>query len=417
MLKSDMPTLSSLLTPRSLGEFFDEFWPDKSTYFLVDGDPARLPKFLQAKELQNIESLTRSNKGGAWISNGTKSSYMMPIDTRAAAMAYKMGLTVYLDDVTSSAPGAKSFAMQIEAELGLPSNSIRATAWASPTESGAACHYDGADVISIQLRGTKTFELAPMEGLANPIGRPYSPGASQVVDEIYPQMANGFPTWEDVSFQSFEMAPGSVLIYPRGTWHRTHAHADSLSLSFMLDPPSAADCILRQIRDVMLQDPKWRKPLYGAWSRGARSEAALHEVEVLLAQIPDIARVIAPRDVTLAAMPEAQRLASIDGKSRFQRVPNTAISPGILAGEPVKVGIVRRREGGTEKVLATLTVPRSGLDVLNWIVGQDAPFRADDLSARFPDIPFDGLKQLLEACPNGGLLKMLWFPALQDRTS
>ena len=57
MLKSDMPTLSSLLTPRSLGEFFDEFWPDKSSYFLVDGDPARLPKFLQTKELQNIEIL------------------------------------------------------------------------------------------------------------------------------------------------------------------------------------------------------------------------------------------------------------------------------------------------------------------------------------------------------------------------
>jgi hypothetical protein len=185
----------------------------------------------------------------------------------------------------------------------------------------------------------------------------------------------------------------------------------------MLDPPSAADCILGQIRNVMLQDPKWRKPLYGAWSRGAGSEAALHEIEALLAQIPDIARVIAPRDVTLAAMPEAQRLASIDGKSRFQRVPNTAISPGALAGEQVKVGIVRHREGATEKVLATLTVPHSGLDVLNWIVRQDAPFRIDELSARFPDIPFDGLKQLLEACANGGLLKMLWFPALQDRTS
>jgi hypothetical protein len=416
MLNSDMPTLSSLLTPRSLSEFF-EFWPDKSSYFLVDGDPARLPKFLQAKELQNIEILARANTGGAWISNGAKCSYMMPIDTRAAAMAYKMGLTVYLDDVTSTASGVKKFAMQIEAELGLPANSIRATAWASPTENGAACHYDGADVISIQLRGTKTFELAPMKELANPIGRPYSPGATQVVDEIYPQMANGFPSWEDASFVSLEMAPGSVLIYPRGTWHRTHAHGDSLSLSFMLDPPSAVDCILRQVRDVMLQDPKWRKPLYGAWSRGAGSEAALGEIEALLAQIPDIARVIAPRDVTLAAMPEAQRLASIEGNSRFQRVPNTAISTGTLAGEQVKVGIVRRREGGNEKMQATLTVPHSGLDVLNWIVGQDAPFRADDLSARFPEIPFDGLKQLLEACANGGLLKMLWFPALQERTS
>ena len=130
MLNSDLPTLSSLLKPRSLGEFFD-FWPDKSTYFLVNGDPARLPQFLHTKELHNIETLAHSNTGGAWISNGAKSSYMMPIDTRAAAMAYKMGLTIYLDDITSTAPGAKSFVMQLEAELGLPANSIRATAWAS----------------------------------------------------------------------------------------------------------------------------------------------------------------------------------------------------------------------------------------------------------------------------------------------
>ena len=413
MLDSDMPALSALLKPRSLDEFFGEFWPDKSIYFLAEGDPARLPEFLQAEEVQKIETMARASTGGAWVSNAAKSSQMMRIDTRAADMAYKMGLTIYLDNVAAALPGATSFARQIEAELGLTPNSVRVTAWASPTESGAACHYDVNDVISIQLRGTKRFELAPMDGLANPTGMQYSLGA-KLADETYPQMGNGFPSWQDATFESLEMVPGSVLIFRSGTWHRTHASSDSLSLSFVIETPSAADCILRQLRDVMLQDPRWRKPLDGAWGRGAQCEAAFQEAETLLGQIPELARAIAPRDVALAYMPEERRLESIDGSSRFQRVPNATISPRNLPGDEVEVGIVWSYEDGSQQERATVTVPRSGLGLLNWIATQDAPFDVDGLAARFPDIPIEGLRQLLGACAKLGLVKMLWFPALGE---
>ena len=411
-----MPALGALLAPRSIDEFFDEFWPDKSTYFLAEGDPTRLPEFLRTEELHNIEAMARANKSGAWVSNAAKSAHMMRIDTGAALYAYKMGLTVYLDDVTAGLRGARSFCRQIETELGLTPDSVRATAWASPTESGATCHYDTDDIISVQLRGTKRFELAPVAGLANPTGRQYSAG-TRLVDETYPQMVDGFPTSQDAIFECLEMAPGSVLFFQRGTWHRTHADADSLSISFVLEPPSAAECILRQLRDVMLQDPRWRKPLYGAWGRGAQSEAALGEIGALLAQVPEIAGVIAPRDVALAFMSDEQRLASIDGDSRFQRIPNATISVGTLPADPVEVGIDWRHEDGSEERQATMTVPPLGLDVLNWIATQDAPFRTDALAARFPGIPFGGLTRLLETCAKVGLVKMLWFPELGDRIS
>ena len=115
-------------------------------------------------------------------------------------------------------------------------------------------------------------------------------------------------------------------------------------------------------------------------------------------------------------MPEKQRLASIDGKSRFQRIPNATISARKLPGDEVEVGIVWSHEDGSEQERATLTVPRSGLGVLNWIATQDAPFDADGLAARFPGIPVDGLRQMLGACAKLGLVKMLWFPAIRDRT-
>ena len=50
---------------------------------------------------------------------------------------------------------------------------------------------------------------------------------------------------------------------------------------------------------------------------------------------------------------------------------------------------------------------------MDWIVAQDAPFRADGLAARFPDIAFDGLRRLLESCARGGLVRLLWFPAFR----
>ncbi len=84
MLDSDMPALGALLAPRSIDEFFDQFWPDKSTYFLAAGDPARLPEFLRTEELHNIEAIARANKGGVWVSNAAKSGHMMRVDKRAA---------------------------------------------------------------------------------------------------------------------------------------------------------------------------------------------------------------------------------------------------------------------------------------------------------------------------------------------
>lgn len=409
-----MPALGALLAPRPLDDFFEAFWPDKAPWFLAEGDPARLPAFLRSAELESIERLARVNKGPAWASNGAKSSYMMPIDKRAAESAYKMGLTLYLENVTGDIPGAREFLRQLESDLGLVPNSIRVTAWASPSESGAACHYDTSDVISIQLRGTKRFELAPMQGLANPVGRPYSPGATHVADEVFPQMGDGFPEWADAAFEELEMTPGSVLMFRRGTWHRTHAGSDSLAVSLIIEPPLAADCVLRALRAVMLQDPRWRRPVYGAWGGGEGRSSAHREIAALLERLPQVARAVTPRDVALATMPEEQRLAAIDGESRFQRIPHATVTCKAEDGAQAEVGLVWMGEDGTEEERASLTVPRAGLEVMRWIAAQDAPFRADDVAARFPEVPFKGLRQMLEVSARCGLVKLLWFPDCRD---
>ena len=51
------------------------------------------------------------------------------------------------------------------------------------------------------------------------------------------------------------------------------------------------------------------------------------------------------------------------------------------------------------------------MPVLSWLIERDAAFGAEELAAAFPDIPFDGLRKLLQSCAKGGLLRLLWFPA------
>jgi hypothetical protein len=134
----------------------------------------------------------------------------------------------------------------------------------------------------------------------------------------------------------------------------------------------------------------------------------------LLAELPELARVITPEHVALAMLPEDRRLEKIDRASRFQRIPDVTVTTAPAPGEGTAPGvrIVRRPEDGSEETLATLKIPREALDILAWLSEREAAFGADELAAAFPDIPFEGLKKLLASCAKGGLLRLLWFPAI-----
>ena len=401
--------LAALLHDRTTEEFFHDFWPDKALYFHAKGGLEGLPGFLQDEDKLEIAALAAWGKGRAWVSNAAKASHQMRIDRRAADYAYRMGLTVYLDDVMPALPGAAEFCRRLEFDLGLPEGAIRLTAWCSPVACGAACHYDNDDVISVQIRGTKRFEITPVAGLAHPVGRPYS-GGSRLVDDTYPQMVDGFPEMDESTFQSVEMTPGSVLAFQRGCWHRTFADSDSLSLSFVVEAPPAVDCVLAQLRDVLSQDPKWRRPLYGAWGspeQRAEAEAALAD---LLADLPEKSAAIAPGHVIAGRQTDEQRLAEIGPDTRFQRLPDASVIEGEGDSKQVDANILWRLEDGTLELQATLSAPKLGMDAMIWIAAQDAPFTMADVAAQFPAIPEAGLKRLLASCAMHRLIKPLWYP-------
>lgn len=59
-------------------------------------------------------------------------------------------------------------------------------------------------------------------------------------------------------------------------------------------------------------------------------------------------------------------------------------------------------------------MPRQYLQVNSWLAEQDTPFDMHTVESRFPAIPFDEHKHLLQICAKGGLLKRLWLPSIDS---
>jgi hypothetical protein len=416
MAAVERPALSALVSPGSLAEF-DKHWPDK--IFVTQGEPARLPEFLHGRELSSIGALASVYRGRLAFCSGAKTSYLVPGDPSYAQKLFQMGMTLYFDDVAPYVRGAQAFLEQLESDLGIAAGSTRMTVWASPREDGAACHYDANDIISIQLHGTKCFELAPVREISVPYGMQYSPG-TMPFDDLYTQTGNGFPDWQGVEFDATEMKPGSVLFFPRGTWHRTSVNQDSLAVAIVIEPPPAINCLLDELRLVLLQDPRWRKPLYGAWGNGSQREQALAHAEQLLRELPQAMGILSPQDLILPTLTEEQRLELIDERTRFQRVPNTSVSAEPAHGDKDELQWMRINftdEHGMQHTLASVEAPRQYTDIVAWLVEQDTPFSVQTLQARFPATPFAELKRLLQVCVRGRLLKLLWFPAIDTKSA
>lgn len=406
--------LKALLGADVLDEFLRDYWPDH--IFVARGDSKRLPAALLDPELNHFDALSRRYKGVVSFFGDGRSGHMVPVEGIDAAAPYRCGLSVYLTDVSPYFPDIEAMVRRLEFELGINESCARAGVFASPTNGGISCHYDSVDVFSIQLRGTKKFDLAPVTELRHPWGFQYITG-SRPIDDLYAQATEGFPNWETAEFQTVVMEPGSVLYMPRGTWHRTEAEADSIAVSIGMEPPSAAECVLEQLRLLLLQDPAWRKPLYGAWGVGSMRDAAVDRARELIRELPELAPALDPEYLASPKMPEKRRIAEMSSQSRVQRAPNTALilgpPPADSTEEDSLLARIEVSDRSTKQIMSEIEMPSRCEPILRWIDAQPGAFQVSELAARFSELTEDQHLQLVQTLTGAGLLKVLWFPKLQ----
>jgi ribosomal protein L16 Arg81 hydroxylase len=416
MANADDSMLAALIAPHSAREFLRDYWPDKP--FAAHGEPVRLPAFLRAPELESVETLSRVYRGNLRFTSGRRYQKMLAIDQVHAASLYRMGLTVQFEDISPCIAATSADLRRLEAELGVATGAARASVFSSPLADGLSVHFDAQDLFSIQLKGTKRFRIAPVRELPFPCGTQFVPD-TEPFDLLYPQVAGGFPDAAAAEYTTVDMKPGSVLYLPRGTWHETESGGDSLSVSIGLYLPSAADCVLEQLQLLLLQDPDWRRPLYGGWGDRAGRDAVATRLSRLIAKLPGACADLRGEDMLANLLPPEQRLADIAPGSRFQKTPHSRLEtePGTAARsyayEVVQIRLSDPNYG--ERGSTRLEVAPEAAAVFRWIGASRAAFSAAELARQFPAFPFALHRQLLEAAARSGLIRMLWFPPLASR--
>lgn len=407
MANVNRSVLADLVAPHAAEEFLAQYWPKR--HFVAHGDPARLPSFLRAPELANVETLSSRYRGRWRFTNGRKYQSMQVIPDCHGIVLYRMGLTIQSEDLAAHIPQAAAELRRLEFELGANPGACQAYAFASPVSEGLSVHFDAQEIFSIQLRGTKRFHIAPVEELPCPSGVQFVPGQTPS-DDLYPQARRGFPDASRAKFTTIDMQPGSVLFMPRGTWHYTESEGDSMSVSIAVDSPSAVEYVLAQLRMLLLQDPQWRAPLYGAWGDDAARAAAVERAAHLLAQLPRLSGQLNAGSLIANLLPLEQRLALIKPKSRFQKTPNSRVD--IDASSGVAITVSDQRYG--PQVTARAQPPAHLTAALRWLGERAEPFYAEELSRHFPQLRFAEVQQVLRAGVESGLLRMLWFQELVE---
>lgn len=389
-------TLAGLLGAAQAAEFLASHWPER--HYAVHRPPGQLPAALRVPELASLDALAQRYRGEVTFGRGARDARTISADAYAPQL-FRLGLTVYLPDIVNCLPGLQAWLHALESDLGLPAGSSKLGAFASPRNDGVSCHFDADDVISIQLQGSKVFHVAKVDGLLYPSGRQFGPDMLPG-DELYPQAGDGFPHPHDADFERIVMQPGSVLFLPRGTWHRSEASEDSFSVSVGIRPPAAMDRLLQQLRDLLLQDPEWRRPLYEANREGAPRAALQRRVATLLRQLPAV-------------------LAQIDGEAllqgpqdaRYQRVPMARLVHR-PAGPRRHLTVTTWDHNWSEQTTLETETPQHLAAALDWLADRRAAFSAAELESACRGVPHADQRQLLTLLTRAGYLRQLWYPKL-----
>lgn len=411
MPESTHPLLGALFAPHAAQSFLRDCWPSRPLQ--VHGPHERLPATLRNPMLASANELAQRYQGPLRFTHGHSERLVYLPQGGDAVGLLDMGLTVNFVGLANVLPDAKPFLRQLERELGLLAGTLVMLAFASTGDDGLVCHFDNSDLISVQLAGSKRFHYSTEPAVPGNTNGQFIPGTVPF-DELYAMASDGFPDPAKARFEVAEMKPGSVLFLPRGTWHYTEGEG-SLSVSIVSDAHNAARCVLDQLRYLLLQDPRWRRPLVCGFGDGARDGQTRAQVAELLAELPDVARRLSPDDVLGARTAVGLRPQDVSPASRFLRTPYTRVgigAPGAAGTIPVSfVASVTRK---LERAVREVEMTPGGVSMLRWIETHEAAFAAGDLAAAFPDQPFAAVKRVLDLCVQVQFVRLLWFPALRE---
>jgi ribosomal protein L16 Arg81 hydroxylase len=275
---NELVSIIELLFPGTgLARFLFESYPD--VVHASHGPLTRLPwaETMPSELVALLDRLGPRTKALVYEPDAHGVLRQQPVGIEEARAAYQRGISVSVEAGDAIFETLDVINRAIVLELGLPSV-VPPALILSPRGARVPMHFDGLELLVLQLFGSKSWSLSPNSAIAHP-DFPFFPsegGAGPRGGSVSRIASSELPDQMPASAEACAMGPGSALFIPRGTWHATVADSDSVNAVFRLATPMAASIVARAIEQHLRRSPRWRKPIVGAAGHhGLRRLAAM----------------------------------------------------------------------------------------------------------------------------------------------
>ncbi|WP_428264822.1 JmjC domain-containing protein [Haliangium sp.] len=314
--------LSALFGDFQGAAFLRDHWPARVA--VGHGALERLPGFFREGPLDSLDTLVEAYRGRIEVSAGNQGQYEV-FGLDAGAAVRDLGLTARFEALEDGViPDARAWLRTLEDELSLPGGVASIMAFANAGGAGLSLHCDGYEHFVVQLVGSKTYRIKEHPTSESP-GMYHTPRLDPELRH-YLQCPEGLPRWRHApaDAERLTLTPGSVLFMPRGLYHETRSAEDGVAITAVIrvTAPTRAGVLLHYLDNYLLQDPAWRAPATGGWSRDpATRAAARRQLGELAAALADELPLLDVERMFDAERSTEQLIAMMDEATRVQRNP------------------------------------------------------------------------------------------------
>lgn len=211
-------------------------------------------------------------------------SVLVPVEV--ARESVRSGCNLSFNQMERHIPRLVPWLDALRDELEVPlSTCSKCLGFFSSAGSGTVPHFDNRINISVQLYGTKRWQLAPNDHVEHPDFRYLIDGETQYLRGDRAELQTVTPLPRKMPTRGMLLATvkrGSIVFVPRGYWHATFAEEDSLSFNFWFEIRDWRHLVLEVIEDRLVSSPRWRALARGAGRSGRLGTRAKRELEKLL---------------------------------------------------------------------------------------------------------------------------------------
>lgn len=247
-----------MFSPLSRLEFIESYLKNEP---IVTHKVSGLDPLFSHPLLESLESLFQKWPGpvNAYQEGTADEVNALPVscaEARELFQSKRSGL--YFDDPNLYDSTIDQFLQELRLDLGLSNLTYaRSLIYVIAKGKGTATHFDQNINFVLQISGTKKWWIAANDSVVNPLVRhtlnhPVDP-------ELQSYMKAPFPSEMPNDAREYILEPGSVLFLPRGSWHKTEALSDAISLNFTYSAPSWLDLMTAAIRSRLVQSTQWRE--------------------------------------------------------------------------------------------------------------------------------------------------------------